>query len=511
MKDINYEIDRLVEYAINNLLMDKSDKIYATNKLIDTLGVKEYSSSKLEDSDFMDVNVKTILDNIILWFQKENDFKFNNIESKDLFDTKIMGCVTMPPSLFRYTYFDHYNISPYNATDFHYDFSVKSNYIRRDRIEKDLKWKYKSNYGELDITVNLSKPEKDPKLISKQDKEKKSIYPECFLCKENEGFPGNLFHPARDNLRIVPLTLANENWFMQYSPYVYYNEHCIVFNSEHVPMKINKKTFKRLLEFVKLYPHYTVGSNADLPIVGGSILSHDHYQGGNYDFPMSKAKEIEKPYFKKYNVSLSLLKWPMSVIRLKSKSVYDLEQASDFIFNKWIDYNDKELNIISHTDGIRHNTVTPIARFKDGLYEMDIILRNNRTDKDNPHGIFHAKEKYHNIKRENIGLIECMGLAVLPSRLKKETNYIKEFILKNYKGEDSLNFNSMINNDETLYLHRNLINSLIKKSNLNKDNIDDIIEEEIGLVFLKVLEDCGLFKNDVEAFDKFLEVIYENY
>ncbi|NLC66096.1 MAG: UDP-glucose--hexose-1-phosphate uridylyltransferase [Clostridium sp.] len=510
MKDINYEIDKLVKYSIKNLLIDKCDKIYATNKLIEVLGVKEYSENSYGNLNSMDIDLGSILDNMISWYEKENNYKFPNIESKDLFDTKIMGCVTMAPSLFRHKYFNHYNLSPYNATNFHYDFSIKSNYIRRDRVEKDLKWKYNSNYGEIDITINLSKPEKDPKLIAEKTKEKESKYPECFLCKENEGFPGNLFHPARNNLRIVPMTLASEDWFMQYSPYVYYNEHCIVFNSEHAPMKINKKTFRRLLEFVRLYPHYTVGSNADLPIVGGSILSHDHYQGGNYDFAMSKAEEIEKPYFKKHNVSLSLLKWPMSVIRLKGKSIYDLEEASDFIFKKWIKYSDEELNIVSHTDETRHNTVTPIARFKDGLYEMDIILRNNRTDQENPHGIFHAEEKYHNIKRENIGLIECMGLAVLPSRLKSETNHIKEFILGNHKIKNSLDFNAMIKKDEILSMHKNLIDSLIKKSNLNKENIDEIIEEEIGFIFLKVLEDCGVFKNDIKGFDKFLEVIYEN-
>ena len=513
MKDISYKVDRLVFFAINNMLLDKEDEIYATNKLIDALNIKEYSKSSYDGKDLDDLSIEDILDDIILWYEEENNYKFPNIESRDLFDTKIMGCVTMSPSLFRLNYLKHYNISPFNATNFHYDFSVKSNYIRRNRVNKDLKWKYKSDYGELDITINLSKPEKDPKIIAEKKKETDHKYPECFLCKENEGFFGSLFHPARNNLRIVPIKLTNEDWFIQYSPYVYYNEHCIVFNSKHSPMKINKKTFKRLLDFVKLYPHYTVGSNADLPIVGGSILSHDHYQGGNYDFSMSKAKEIKKPLLKKYNVSLSLLKWPMSVIRLKSKSIYDLEEASGYIFEKWINYNDKEFSIISHTKDTRHNTVTPIARFKNGLYEMDIILRNNRTDEKNPHGIFHAKEKYHNIKRENIGLIECMGLAVLPSRLKNEMNYIKEFIFKNLDEKDSERFKTFIKNDEVLYMHRNLIKTLIKNTILNDENIDSIIEEEIGHIFLKVLEDCGIYKNSddgKEGFNKFLEVIYED-
>lgn len=514
MKDISYKIDRLVLFAIKNMLLDKDDKIYATNRLIDVLGIKEYKKTK-EDllEDFDKLSIEYILEDIILWYEDENNYKFPNTESKDLFDTKIMGCVTMSPSSFRENYSRHYGVSPFNATNYHYKFSVDSNYIRRNRVKKDLKWKYESGYGELDITINLSKPEKDPKIIAKKDYKNEHKYPECFLCKENEGYSGNLFHPARNNLRIVPMKLRNEDWFMQYSPYVYYNEHCIVFNSEHAPMKINEKTFKRLLDFVKLYPHYTIGSNADLPIVGGSILSHDHYQGGNYDFAMAKAKEIEKPFFKKFNVSLSLLKWPMSVIRLKSKSIYDLEEASGYIFEKWINYNDEEYNVISHTNNTRHNTVTPIARFKNGLYEMDIILRNNRTDEENPHGIFHAKEKYHNIKRENIGLIECMGLAVLPSRLKNETNHIKEFIFKNLSIKDTSKFKDLIKDDEILYMHRNFIHTLIENQNLSNENIDEIIEEEIGFIFLKVLEDCGIYKNNEvgkKGFDRFLEVIYEN-
>lgn len=485
MIDIDKEIARLIDFAIFNGLIEERDRNYGINRILKVLKLDTYVEplGPLGKTN----NVEDILENIRLWAVENHRVENDSIEELDLFDTEIMAQITKMPSTIEKEFNCLYNVSPKEATDYYYELAKKSNYIREKRIAKDIKWKYLSPYGELDITINLSKPEKDPRTIAKAKAIESFNYPICPLCKENEGYAGRLGHPARGNHRIIELELAEEKWFFQYSPYSYYNEHCIVLKDEHVPMKIDKKTFRRLLEFVRLFPHYFIGSNADLPIVGGSILSHDHYQGGNYTFPMAMAREENHIQLTKYGIEACTLHWPMSVIRLKGEDIDKLVDISYEILCRWKDYSDEEASIMAETDGEPHNTITPICRVREGLFEVDLVLRNNRTTKERPYGIFHPRQEYHHIKKENIGLIEVMGLAVLPSRLKAEMESLRGYLLKgDIDG---------IKEQRELGKHLDWAVDIWEKHVLTEENVDHILCQEIGKVFLGVLEDAGVFKD----------------
>jgi UDPglucose--hexose-1-phosphate uridylyltransferase len=412
-----------------------------------------------------------------------------------------MGCLMPRPSEVVSKFSELYLEDKKKATDYYYSLSRNSNYIRTDRVKKDLKWKTSTEYGEIDITINLSKPEKDPKAIAAAKDLPSSSYPKCLLCKENEGYAGRINHPARQNHRVIPITLNNEKWFFQYSPYVYYNEHCIIFKGEHEPMKISKETFVRLLDFTERFPHYFIGSNADLPIVGGSILSHDHFQGGNYEFAMANArveKEFRVDKFK--DVKVGRIKWPMSVIRLEGDNKKSVMEAAYYIHTKWRDYSDETVGILAYTDGIPHNTVTPIARMRLGKFQLDLVLRNNRTTEEYPHGIFHPHKELHHIKKENIGLIEVMGLAVLPARLKTELKDL-EYYLVNKDNIKNIG-------EEELVKHKEWCMEIASKyDNINNSNVKEILQKEVGNKFSKVLEHAGVFKKDEsgkDAFDRFI-------
>ncbi len=503
MIDINREIKRLVDFAISKDLIDERDRIYGINRILEVLDLDTY----IEPLDSIDEveGVEDILENIRTWAVENNRVENDSIEVLDLFDTKIMAQLTKMPSTIESEFKNLYKVSPKKATDYYYALAKNTNYIREKRVAKDIKWKQESPYGDLDITINLSKPEKDPRVIAKAKAMKKSPYPKCLLCKENEGYAGRIDHPARGNHRIIKINLEGEEWFFQYSPYVYYNEHCIVFKGEHEPMKITKKTFKRLLEFVKMFPHYFIGSNADLPIVGGSILAHDHFQGGNYNFPMAMAKERNHVQLTKYDIEACTLHWPMSVIRLKGKDIDNIVEAANEIFLKWKNYDDEKVSIISETNGERHNTITPICRFRDGLFELDLVLRNNRTSEERPYGIFHPREEFHHIKKENIGLIEVMGLAVLPARLKYEMEMLEGYLLK--KDIDG------IMNNKDLKKHGDWAVDILKNYSLTEDNVTDIIRKEIGKIFLEILKDAGVFKDTEEgkaAFASCIEVLFDS-
>ena len=422
--NIYREIKRLIQYGLKHELFTKDDEIFIRNGLLDVLNLDEYEDFEIDDEN---LNTPTeILGNIL-------DYAFNNgiLESnspiyRDLLDTKIMGVLMPRPSEVIREFYNRYKESKESATSYLYNISKACDYVRTDRIAQNLVWKSSTEYGDLDITINLSKPEKDPKAIAAAKNLPPAKYPKCLLCKENEGYRGRINHPARQNIRIIPMELNNESWYLQYSPYAYYNEHCIVFAGEHVPMKITKNTFNRLLEFIEKFPHYFVGSNADLPIVGGSILTHDHYQGGNYEFAMDKAKDVYKFNLNSYkNIELSIVKWPLTVLRLKGRNRIELSELADKVLVHWRNYSDSIVDVYSCTNEIPHNTITPIAR-KDGeFYVLDLVLRNNRTSEEHPDGIFHPHKELHNIKKENIGLIEVLGLAVLPARLKDELEIIK--------------------------------------------------------------------------------------
>ena len=508
---IQENILELVKYGLSTGLVDPEDKVYTINRLLELFQVDE-----IEDAVFEKV------ENLPAWTQEEAEGKLegilaemmdysyenglmaeNSIVYKDLFDTKIMGCLVPEPSSVRKTFRDLYeHTSPLAATDYFYKLSCDSNYIRRQRIKKDRKWTTDTEFGTLDITINLSKPEKDPKAIAAAKNAKQSAYPKCQLCKENEGYAGRVNHPARQNHRIIPLTINNSDWFFQYSPYVYYNEHCIVFNGQHVPMKIDRAAFTKLFDFVKQFPHYFLGSNADLPIVGGSILTHDHFQGGHYEFAMERA-EIEKEFtIPGYeDVKAGIVHWPLSVIRIQSKDEKRLIDLADHILKKWRGYTDEEAYIFAETEGEPHNTITPIARKKGDMYELDLTLRNNITTEECPLGLYHPHNEYHHIKKENIGLIEVMGLAVLPSRLKAEMEHLSQCLIK---GED-------IVSKEDLKKHAAWVEEIKGKyTDINKGNVMDILKEEIGQVFVKVLEDAGVYKYNEEgrkAFDRFIAVL----
>lgn len=500
MININLEINRLINFALNKKLITDEDVIYSTNMLLGTLNLNEFEVSMVEE------NLETptpILENI-LDYACENNLIENTTTERDLFDTNVMNCLMPRPSEVINKFNELYDLSPKEATEYYYDLSIASNYIRKDRIDKNIVWKAPTEYGDLDITVNLSKPEKDPRDIAKAKLIKSSSYPKCLLCKENEGFYGHINHPARQTHRIIPLNFGDgQKYFLQYSPYTYYNEHCIIFNTQHIPMKINKDTFKNLLKFTDILPHYFAGSNADLPIVGGSILSHDHYQGGHYTFAMEKAP-VEKNYsISVYDdVEIGRVKWPMSVVRLTSNNKDKLLNLADHILTSWRNYSDESVNVLSHTGDEPHNTITPISRKRNGKYELDLVLRNNRTSDEHPLGIFHPHSEVHHIKKENIGLIEVMGLAVLPARLKEELNILKENLIN--KVVD-------ISDNETISKHSDWYKYLLGKySDISTENAENILKSEVGLKFLEVLTHAGVFKRDeqgLNAFDKFIRHI----
>lgn len=505
MNNINTLITELVKYGTENGLVDEADKVYVTNTLLDTLGLSDYE----EDADALKAStrsIQSILDDI-LDYAKDNEIcELDTVTQRDLFDTKLMGCITPLPSVVRAKFNEKLAHSTKEATDFYYSFSKATNYIRTERVAKDEKWVTATEYGDIDITINLSKPEKDPRDIAAAGKAKASGYPKCLLCKENEGYAGHISHPARQNHRVIPIKLSGDDYFLQYSPYVYYNEHCIIFNDKHIPMVINKNTLSKLISFVGQYQHYTAGSNADLPIVGGSILSHDHFQGGAYTFAMARADYEYKFEMKGFpEVEAGIIKWPLSVIRLKSASAEAITEAADKILGLWRKYTDEDAFILAETDGVPHNTITPIARFEDGRYILDLALRNNITTEEHPMGVYHPHAEYHHIKKENIGLIEVMGLAILPARLKKEMEALEAHILA---GKDI----SLLKDDEALGKHADWVAEWITKYDAdtlkNPEKLHKAVQNEIGLVFSKVLECAGVYKRDeagMAAFRRFTD------
>lgn len=496
--NINYSIKKLVKYGLQTGLISERDEIYTTNLLIDALGLDSFEDTSIDDAPIdLESTLSEILDYAI-----KNGLCEDSVTHRDLFDTRIMGLMVPRPSEVTRKFWQLYSESPSSATDYFYKLSCDSDYIRRYRIAKDKKWVSTTEYGDIDITINLSKPEKDPKAIAAAKSAPQSGYPKCLLCKENEGYAGSINSPARQNHRIIPVEINSSKWFMQYSPYVYYNEHCIVFNSSHTPMKIEKATFQKLLDFVALFPHYFVGSNADLPIVGGSILSHDHFQGGRYDFAMAKAPIEDYFSFTGFDdVEAGVVKWPMSTIRLRSTCADSLVNLADKILTSWRNYTDESVFVFAHTNGEPHNTITPIARMNDGKYELDLVLRNNITTSEHPLGVYHPHAELHNIKKENIGLIEVMGLAVLPARLDSELNILADAIVS---GRD-------ISQIEPISKHYDWVNSFIDNyPELNHDNIHDVLNSEVGKVFSKVLEHAGVFKRDAagrEAFVRFINKV----
>ncbi|MBE7050644.1 MAG: UDP-glucose--hexose-1-phosphate uridylyltransferase [Ruminococcaceae bacterium] len=492
---INSSIKKLITYGLETGLITKRDSVYTINMLISCLGLDSYTDDGL---NYENVCLESVLEEITNYAVDKGICEDSGAR-RELFDTKIMSLLMPRPSEVTDKFFSIYNESPEKATEYFYKLSGDSNYIRRYRIAKDKKWKTKTPYGDIDITINLSKPEKDPRDIAAAKNAVQAGYPKCLLCRENEGYAGRIDSPARQNHRIIPLTIDGGEWFMQYSPYVYYNEHCIVFNSCHTPMKIDKGAFRKLLDFVKLFPHYFIGSNADLPIVGGSILSHEHFQGGNYEFPMAKSPIEKSIVFESFpDVEAGIVKWPMSTIRLRSENTDSIVELSDRILTSWRKYTDEDAFIYAETDGEPHNTITPIARYRDGKYEMDLVLRNNITTPEHPLGVYHPHAELHNIKKENIGLIEVMGLAVLPLRLDKELFLLKQALLK---GED-------ISSDEILSKHKSWVDTFIDSYDcINDDNVDKILEDEVGKVFSKVLEHAGVYKRDKKGKEAFLRFI----
>ena len=491
-------IKKLVQYGINTGLTPESERIYTTNLLLDVMKEDSYEDMPCDLSNIVLEDVLTeLLDEAV-----KRDIIEDSITYRDLLDTKLMNCLMPRPSQIQTDFWKKYETSPETATDYYYKLSQDSDYIRRYRIRKDRKWTVDTEYGTLDITINLSKPEKDPKAIAAAGKAKSASYPKCQLCMENEGYAGRTNHPARENHRIIPITIQGKKWGFQYSPYVYYNEHCIVFNGEHIPMKIDRNTFAKLFDFIKLFPHYFLGSNADLPIVGGSILSHDHFQGGNYTFAMAKAPVTENFQIAGYeDVAAGIVKWPLSVIRLQSRDSERIIDLAEHILSKWRSYTDKDAFIFAETKGVPHNTITPIARKRGDFFELDLTLRNNITTEEHPLGVFHPHAKLHHIKKENIGLIEVMGLAVLPARLKGEMELLRQYILE---GRD-------IRSNDQIAKHADWVDEFLPAyTDISADNIDHILEQEVGKVFCQVLEDAGVYKNTEEgrkAFHRFLEIL----
>lgn len=501
---INTYISALAQYAVDRGLIEENERIYSINMLLDVLKLDEYNPCDDEDKVIaLSSDLEAILRFIDDYACDRGLIEENSVVYRDLFDTRVMNCFVRRPSEVIRIFNEKYAVSPKEATDFYYEYSKNSDYIRTYRIAKDIKWVYESEYGDIDITINMSKPEKDPKAIAAARNAKQSSYPKCLLCVENEGYAGRINHPARENHRIIPIRILGKEWGFQYSPYVYYNEHCIVLNREHTPMTINREVFEKLFDFIRQFPHYVIATNADLPIVGGSILSHEHFQGGNYSFAMSRAVIEKEVVFKGFeDVEAGILKWPMSVIRIRSTSQERLVDLADKILGAWREYTDEEAFIFAKTNGEPHNTITPAARFANGKYELDLALRNNITTEERPLGVYHPRNEYHHIKKENIGGIEVMGLAILPSRIKSEMELLARCIIE---GKDVRSFDELLK-------HADWAEEFIPKyeGKINKENVDEILKAEIGKVFVKVLEDAGVFKRDKkgrEYFMKFIESV----
>lgn len=494
--DIYSVIQSLIQKATTRNLIEERDQIYVRNQLIALLKIIHWD----ESHEAIDVDIPDLLEDIVE-YAVETGLIRDLLDEKEIFSSKLMDIFMPRPSDLNRTFIEIYKENPQKATSFFYELSKNSNYIQTKRIAKNISFQAETTYGELDITINLSKPEKDPKQIAmeKEMKVTDSNYPKCLLCMANEGYEGRIGYPARSNHRLIPMQLSEEQWFLQYSPYVYYNEHCILFSSEHRDMRISRETFSRLLSFVEQFPHYFAGSNADLPIVGGSILSHDHYQGGNYEFAMARAEEEYSFSLDAFpNVKAGTIKWPMSVIRLRGKNKEELTDAAEFILNEWASYSDPSVDILSHTEDKRHNTITPISRYKNNEFELDLVLRNNRANDQHPLGIFHPHEDVHHIKKENIGLIEVMGLAVLPARLKSELEDVKNHLL----GIDNKVIDHHVKWASEI--------SVRYGNEITSESVDAILREEVGQKFLRVLMDAGVFKRDAvgqEAFRNFIHML----
>lgn len=499
MKMISEAVRDLVQYGLDTGLLDEEDRYYARNQILRLLGLTEYEEPEEPEKKR---SLEDILETLLDYAAENGLLEHDSVTYRDLFDTKLMNCLMPRPSEVSKRFRELYEADPEAATRYFYKLSQDSDYIRRYRVCKDMKWVADTEYGALDVTVNLSKPEKDPRAIAAAKLAKQSGYPKCLLCVENVGYAGRADHPARDNHRIISLTMGGEEFGFQYSPYVYYNEHCIVFNQKHVPMKIDRSSFVKLFDFVKQFPHYFLGSNADLPIVGGSILTHDHFQGGNYTFAMAKAP-IEKyftiPGFE--DVEAGIVKWPMSVLRTRTKDPDRLIELGDQVLGCWRGYTDEAAFIFAETDGEPHNTITPIARKNGDMFELDLVLRNNITTEEFPMGVYHPHQELHHIKKENIGLIEVMGLAVLPSRLKGELAKLGEYMVS---GKD-------IRSDAEIEKHADWVEEFLPKyPSVTAENVDEILKQEVGLVFEKVLEDAGVYKctkEGREAFARFLHTV----
>lgn len=497
-------IEELLAYAVTNKLIEKEDEIWARNRMLEILNLQDNNNTSRYGGP-VPQNPSEILADISFYAAENGLLKADTATFREIFETRIMSVFTGKPSCISAQFFDTLKQhGSKKATDEFYKYCQKIYYVKMDRVAKNITWKADTDFGKLDMTINLSKPEKDPKEIALQGMQpvRENVYPKCLLCRENQGYAGHLNHPARQNLRIIPLKLNGKKWYFQYSPYVYYNEHSIVLAEQHKPMKITKETFVNLLDFVEQFPHYFIGSNADLPIVGGSILTHDHYQAGRYVFPMEKAKSVKSFKVKKFpKVTFDIIRWPLSVLRIRGKKD-DVAKASAHIHNIWRKYDDESIGILHATGDTQHNTVTPIARFKNGKYEMDLVLRNNRTSDEYPWGIFHSRPEYHNIKRENIGLIEALGMAILPGRLKNEMTQIAALI---GKGEME-----KIKDLSSLAQHYKWVKSFIDDyEDYGPEDVMDILLEEIGQTFIKVLLACGVFKHDEEGKEAFLRFIYK--
>ena len=491
---INKYISELIEYGIRVGLIEECDRIWAQGALIDVLSLDDYTRVEVE----CERELHEILDDISDFAAEHGLIEYNSVVYRDLFDTNIMGILMPRTSEFRARFKALYEKSPRLATDMFYEISKASNYIRTDRVARDMKWQCETDYGTLDITINLSKPEKDPKAIAAAKNIAASGYPKCALCPENEGYSGNVSKAARQNLRLVPITIGGEEWYLQYSPYVYYNEHCIALSAEHKPMAITGNTFRRMLDFIDVFPEYFIGSNADLPIVGGSILSHDHMQGGRYTFAMERAPiEREISFLGYEGVSAGIVRWPLSVIRLASSSKDELVALATKILAAWRKYTDEAAYIFAESDGVPHNTITPIARRRGELFELDLVLRNNITTEEHPLGLYHPHSEHHNIKKENIGLIEVMGLAVLPARLKSEMARLESAIRA---GED-------IRSIAELMAHADWVERFIEGYDIKRCDIGEMLRAEIGKTFTRVLEDAGVYKCDNIGRDNFLKFI----
>lgn len=489
-------IEQLVNYAVNNGLIEECDRVWAENSILGILKLDSFERPEQTGNAPLECMLGNLLDDAV-----KRGVIENSITERDLLDARIMGALTPRPSQVKEKFRALYAESPEKATDWYYSICRADDYIRTYRIARDMKWIGATEYGDIDITINLSKPEKDPKAIAAAGKQKASGYPKCLLCREAEGYAGRLDYPSRANHRLIPLQLSGDVFFLQYSPYVYYNEHCIVLNRDHVPMKIDKKTFLRLLDFVRQFPHYFLGSNADLPIVGGSILSHDHFQGGHYVFAMERAEVEQKLSFTGFeDISAGIVKWPMSVIRLRGREPERIAELSDRILTAWRSYSDESVGVFAETDGEPHNTITPIARRRGDDYEMDLVLRNNLTTEEYPLGLFHPHQELHHIKKENIGLIEVMGLAVLPARLKNELRELKDVLVR---GGD-------LYASESTAKHAPWAEELWTRYVFTEENVNEILQNEVAAVFGRVLEHAGVFKRDAggrAAFMRFTETV----